>query len=131
MGRFKCIVVGGGGCEMSRVTDLILTEFDSVGGDSDMPEPMVKINDYLGKHNSAFKKCDEHAGGGKFMQVGVWLAAANYLGDVAELVEVVIHQRWTDPEYVQLFVKEEEDNKFQMVLDGIDPIPVTGRLEGK
>ena len=99
---------------MSVVTDLILTEFDSVGGFSLIP-PMDEINLHLDQFNSYFVKVDEHAGGSKYMQTGVWLAAVNHLGPLEDLVQVIREQHWEYPEAVRLLVQEENEEGFKVV----------------
>ena len=103
---------------MSRVTNLILCEHESVGGHECLPiEP---INRFLAGRHSEFCKVDKYAGGSKFMEIGVWVAAVNYLGSEEDLIRVVREQTWEFPEHVQLFIKQQEEDGFRIAIDGAD-----------
>lgn len=51
-------------------------------------------------------------GGSKMMETRIWLGAINHMlrEDIVELINTV---PWEYPEYVQVFVKEQEDNLFR------------------
>ena len=105
---------------MSVVTDIILIEFDSVGT-LNCPPPMVKINDWLNEeYRCSLQKVDQMAGGNKFTQVGVWMAAINHFASLYDFVEVVRNAGWEWPEYVRLMVNEEfDDEGFKTVFGAI------------
>lgn len=53
----------------------------------------------------------DRSNGGKALECEVWVGGFNYL-DVQGLIEVVRAAPWDNPDCVQLFVKEQEDDLF-------------------
>jgi hypothetical protein len=62
----------------------------------------------------SFRSVRESAGGQKVMEADVWLCAGNYLqvGDVTKAMRQV---RWTDPDCVQLLVKDQHEETWSFV----------------
>lgn len=95
---------------MSWVTDIILTEFDSVGVVK-TPQPLLDINTYLDeKYKNAIIQVDDLAGGNKWMQIGVWMGAFNHF-DFDEFFHFVKNRPWEYPEVVQVMANF-EDNEY-------------------
>lgn len=101
---------------MSNVTDVILLL--SLVEEQDDDGTMMALDSLNASMVAcglpAFVRVDHMAGGGKSFQSAVFLLAGNDLkGSV--LAELVRRQAWCDPTSVQLFVKYEEDERFQIV----------------
>ena len=102
---------------MSSVTDVILTEFDSVGDPESRCDAMDEINDFMTTQNSEFLKVDEYAGGPKWMQMGIWMAAVNHCCPIDQLAEAIELATWEWPDKVGLFVNGEHyETGFQKVI---------------
>ena len=98
---------------MSVVTNVILTcSLLDEDEDDDSVPALASVQEFLGKN--AFKDISSAAGGYKCLEHKVFVTAANVL-DTEGLVEAVRHAPWRDRESVQLFVKEQDDEKFSEV----------------
>ncbi len=100
---------------MSHVTDILLCTSIDDGGISQDEHPNFHLfNDWLiGRYKRPiiFKQINQFAGGGKAMQCDVFCAAINFC-DIPELVEHFRLINWEHPECAQLFIKDENDDKF-------------------
>ena len=113
---------------MSMVTNYILTcgpWEDDEGRDSDDCPAVNWINKQLRTGlgigcAGEFARVDQHAGGGKAMEHGVFLCAMNY-GRPMDIVPVIERAPWRRPEGVRLFVCEQEDEMFEPCLLKIAP----------
>lgn len=90
---------------MSFVTNVILT-FDS-GDEKLFPE----VNKFF-EETCGFKEISEHAGGTKYLEICVAVGAFNYLV-LDDLIGYIHRIKWEYPENVQLFVCEQEDERFK------------------
>ena len=52
--------------------------------------------------------------GEKFIEAGIYLGAFNYL-DLEELIKTIENTRWEYPKDVQLFVKEDNEDRFSEI----------------
>lgn len=97
---------------MSYVTNVMVTTavLDSVGEDEGDPGPPAM--EALG-----FRRVPrELPGGRKFMECEIYLAAFNHYGEhdnLDDLVNAVLSVRWEHLDRVQVFVKDEHDEKFK------------------
>lgn len=103
---------------MSVVTNVILYIDPLEDGDPDegiMPKPIKAINEWLedhGKGSFGFIPPAAHCvGGHKALEVDLFLGAFNHL-PLDKFLEAVFSQNWEYPANVQVFVKEQEDDKF-------------------
>ena len=106
---------------MSRVTNVILTTHVAPCGDD---SEIVSVNAYLQKVagcvGDSFVEVSDHSGGTKRMECRVYLAAFNHVE--TELILAAVDQApWADKDMVQVFVKEQEEDKFQLRYDGESP----------
>jgi hypothetical protein len=96
---------------MSRVTNIILitTSDEAEGG-------VERLNNALAAMAivGAFERVDEHAGGPKAIEAAVFMAAFNHL-NIESFRQAVIKNQWDFPESVQLFIKEQEDERFREI----------------
>jgi hypothetical protein len=92
---------------MSHVTDVIFA--------CDLREEKTSvdlINDWLVEHEiGMLASVDDHAGGKKAMQSWVFLGAFNYL-PIEEFASYVRSLTWCHPENVQIWIKDEHDERF-------------------
>lgn len=93
---------------MSVVTDVLLC-FHCIESD----RATETIDAWLQEKYYGVKlaRLDEHATGTKYMQARVYGTSINFL-DVQGFIDVVRATKWVWPEYVQLFMKEEDDTTF-------------------
>lgn len=101
---------------MTAITDLILTTAPDDGACSTSDHSNADmLCDYLHQHyqGTNLHKTDEHAGGHKRMQSDVFMAAVDYLDEVA-LLEYFQQIPWQYPEKVQLLLKGPHDATFQL-----------------
>lgn len=97
---------------MSHVTDIILVTSIDDGGIEDAHPNTDLLNMYLERQNKGkLLKIDNYAGGRKAMQCDVFMAAVNHL-DMREFIEEFHKISWECKELVQLFLKDEEDDRF-------------------
>jgi hypothetical protein len=99
---------------MSHVTDIILSTMLGDGENREEKHPNVdQLNKYLSENYGGWYlvKVDEKAGGGKSMQCDLFIAAINHL-NIPEFLDVFYKIEWEGPEYVQLFLKDEHDERF-------------------
>lgn len=100
---------------MSHVTDIILSTMAGDGGNRKEEQPNVdKLNKFLSENYGGWHlvKVDEKAGGGKSMQCDLFIAAINHL-NIPEFLDAFNHIKWEGPEYVQLMLKDEHDERFK------------------
>lgn len=92
---------------MSRVADIILLTF--------IDEPSVaKAQQWLADNKwPQLVEISGHAGGNKAMQCEVWAAAINYF-DIDAFAKVIASIEWESPEFVQLLVKDEHEERFTL-----------------
>ena len=93
---------------MSLVTNIILTVS---AGEDDATEILNKAWDTDGCCEWAEA---EYSAGCKNLECGVFLAGLNHL-DLAEFVKAIESVAWKYPRSVQLFVMEENDERFREV----------------
>lgn len=93
---------------MSRVTNLILT--CGPGGEE---KAIAYINAAMvdDLHQNPITDTWEAATGRKCLEAGVFITACNYL-DLPEFLSAVQSAPWEDPESVQVFYQEQEDDRF-------------------
>ena len=100
---------------MSRVTNVILTAHVGLQDGSD-PE-IDAVNTFLQKTNGCgqgkFVDVTDHAGGAKHMECRVYLSAFNY-ADTDFILRAIDQAPWRDRDMVQVFVKEQEEEVFQL-----------------
>ncbi len=101
---------------MSRVTNVIL-HVSILEEDECEDGPIVQVvalNRVLMEEcRTSFERVDQHAGGGKFFEATVFMAAFNHC-PTPDIIAFVRQQQWTYPEDVQVFVKEQEDDGFAL-----------------
>lgn len=102
---------------MSRVTNIIFAfSIIEEGGDDSGEFILFKeINKWLKKEGyGELKSIDDCAGGSKRLEAPIFAAAFNFfLFD--EFKEFVSSLNWNEPDAVQIFVKEQEDDEFSIV----------------
>lgn len=97
---------------MSNVTNVILHISILEEWDENAPIlPVVELNKCLEELHTSFNQVDQYAGGGKVFESTVFLAAFNHTS-TETIVQLVQSQSWKYPEDVQLFVMEQEDDRF-------------------
>jgi hypothetical protein len=93
---------------MSRVTNVILTAHVS--------EEIEPVNRFLQTHEAGgggkFIEVTGHAGGYKHMECSVYLSAFNH-ADTNVILEAIEQAPWRDRSFVQLFIKEQEEEGFR------------------
>jgi len=72
-----------------------------------------EINKWLDEHNHGPFDEEIDAGGEKGFEASVFAAAFNYL-DTEKFINYLKSLPWEDRESVQIFVKEQEENKFTL-----------------
>lgn len=104
---------------MSRVTNVILTAACAEDiDDNDHANAMESVNQWLAEKNyGEFARVDGNAGGTKAMEAFVFLGAFNYL-DLVAFLAVVGAAPWQQPENVRVFVKQQEDERFDVPPNG-------------
>jgi hypothetical protein len=104
---------------MSRVTNAIITAHVGPHGDSD--SEIDSVNKFLRETESGgsgeFVEVSQHAGGTKHMECRVYVSAFNH-ADTDVIVRAVDQAPWRDREMVQLFIKEQEQDFFQLRYTG-------------
>ena len=104
---------------MSVVTNVILTAHVGLTDGSD-PE-INSVNRFLRETDvgglGQFVEVSEKAGGTKYMECRVYLAAFNH-GDTGVILRAVDQAPWRDKEMVQVFVKEQEEDVFRLRYSG-------------
>jgi len=100
---------------MSQVTNVILTT-------ASYEHAIDAVNEFLrnadGGGHGEFIEVTKHAGGTKAMGCAVYLSAFNY-ADSDTILRAVDHQApWTDREWVQVFVMEEDEGVFRLRYSG-------------
>lgn len=115
---------------MSRVTNAIITAHVGSQGDSD--SEIDSVNEFLrkteGGGSGEFVEVSQHAGGAKYMECRVYVSAFNQ-ADTDVIVRAVGQAPWRDKEIVQLFIKEQEHNLFQLRYCGsVSGLPVSVEL---
>ena len=106
---------------MSHVTDIILTTMLQDGSTFDDDHPNVdQLNQYLIENRGGWTlvKVNEYAGGGKAMQCDLFIAAINHL-DIPAFLDAFYRINWEAPEYVQLMMKDEHDERFKVYVPKI------------
>jgi len=99
---------------MSHVTDIILSTMIEDGAKRDEEHPNVdQLNGYLIENYGGcfLVKVDDKAGGGKAMQCDLFIAAINHL-NIPKFLKEFYKINWEAPEYVQLMLKDEHDERF-------------------
>jgi hypothetical protein len=112
---------------MSRVTNAIITAHVGPHGDSD--SEIDSVNGFLretqGGGSGEFVEVSQHAGGTKHMECRVYVSAFNH-ADTDVVVRAVEQAPWQDKEMVQLFIKEQEEDLFQLRYTGFSQaLPVS------
>lgn len=77
----------------------------------------------LARDGFGFKSAQEWAGGSKCLEVNVCVGAFNYL-DAKGLVEHLTAIEWEDDQQVQLFLMEQEGDKFVLRYDRLGGKPI-------
>jgi hypothetical protein len=107
---------------MSRVTNAIITAHVGPHGDSD--SEIDSVNKFLreseGGGSGEFVDVSRHAGGTKHMECRVYVSAFNH-ADTNVIVRAVDQAPWQHREMVQLFIKEQEQDVFQLRYNGSSP----------
>ena len=107
---------------MSYVADVILTTFLEGEGIDEPCKGVVELNEWLDSENyGILQRVDQYTGGRKAQQADIYLGAFNYL-DIGAFVEKIKSIKWVDPEYVQLFLKDEDDDLFNIIIKGDDTL---------
>ena len=97
---------------MSNVTNVILHISILEEGQEDEPIlPIGELNKCLEDLHTSFSRVDQYAGGGKVFEAEVFMAAFNHT-PTAEIVRLVKIQSWKYPQDVQLFIMEQEEDRF-------------------
>jgi hypothetical protein len=102
---------------MSVITDIILLTFirdrEANGGRLNAE----KLSEYLSENyrSNGFVQVDGYAGGNRAMQCNVFITAVNYL-DHDEFIEVFNSIEWEYPESVQLLLKCEDCDTFEIII---------------
>lgn len=93
---------------MSRVTNIILTTTVT-----ENEEPIEEINKILVEkgYTGYLTKVDQYVNSTKRMECGVYIAAINHI-DFSNFMEIVGSVTWEDAENVQVYVQEQEDERF-------------------
>jgi len=93
---------------MSRVTNIILTTTVV-----ENEEPIEEINKILQAkgYTGYLTKVDQYVNSTKCMECGVYIAAINNI-DLSDFMEIVRSVEWGDADNVQVYVKEQEDERF-------------------
>ena len=102
--------------EMSQVTNAILTA--NVGRQPD--DELASVNEFLRANRiggGEFKDVTDHAGGYKRVECRVCVAAFNH-AETKQIVRAVEQAPWREREAVQLFVKEQEEERFTLRYQG-------------
>lgn len=82
-------------------------------GDQEIDAVNASLRNTIDGPNGEFVEVSRHAGGTKHMEVRVYLAAFNHVN--AEVILQAVHQvPWADIEMVQVFIKEQEDEVFEL-----------------
>lgn len=110
---------------MSEVTNLILTFSNS----EDEAQRIKEVNfyvsdgssinlvsaDYLRKVNSSeLDNQKSWYGGTKFLERPLYIGALNHL-DLEDFINYLKEIEWEEKEYVQIIVKQEQDEKFKII----------------
>lgn len=96
---------------MSVVTNVLLS-FDILENEAEVVD---EINGWLSSHHQGyFKDLTEACGGSKAMEIPVYGAAFNYL-DVKALLAFIRTLKFKEPQNVQLFVCQQEEEKFTLI----------------
>ena len=104
---------------MSQVNNylLIVSILDDTAGDSALPSCVAAINAYLtdpvrstSQHNK-FSRVDNHAGGNKGMEIGVFALGANYLSLHMMAQAVLYYTDWEQPEGVELIYRGQHNDE--------------------
>jgi hypothetical protein len=107
---------------MSRVTNAIITAHVRPQGNSDFE--IDAVNKFLrrteGGGSGEFVEVSQYAGGTKHMECRVYVSAFNH-ADTNIIVRAVDQAPWRDKEMVQLFIKEQEQDVFQLRYNGSSP----------
>lgn len=99
---------------MSHVTDIILVTAIEDGAEAIAGHPSAdKVSDYLKQNHNGhvLLEVSPVAGGDKAMQCDVFMSAINGL-DIPAFVKWFAAIEWEFPEYVQLLLKDENDDRF-------------------
>ena len=100
---------------MSRVTNVILhhSTLEPEEYEDGPVVPVVTLNRALAAedYKTAFERVDQHAGGYKVFETCIYLAAFNHAATY-ELLRLIRAQAWSHPDWVQVFVMEEDDDGF-------------------
>src|SRR4051794_8528204 len=103
---------------MSRVTNVILTAHVGMPYAADPEIDSVnKILRQKGDSYGQFVEVSEHAGGAKYMECRVYLAAFNH-ADTETILNAIDQAPWQDKDMVQVFVKEQEQELFRVRYSG-------------
>ena len=100
---------------MSRVMNVIL----SFGCSENWPDRTREIDEALDRteHNGFYEPVGEseyQLGGEKGLEANLFVAAFNYM-PLPKLVDAVRSAKWYAPDCVQLFIKDEDDDRFHEV----------------
>ena len=101
---------------MSHVTSIVLITATEDGAEADDEHPNVdQLNSFFQNNGHAqgiqMSQVDSYAGGGKVMGCDVFMAGINHL-NTDEFLEAFYSIQWEAPEYVQLMLKDEHDERF-------------------
>ncbi len=107
---------------MSVVTNIILVT--PITFEEDMPKLKRKINSFFnGEHGyrtPGFVAVEDKKlpkgwyGGTKMLETELWIGAFNHI-NLDDLVEHLRKIKWEYPEEVQLIVKEQEEDRFEII----------------
>ena len=96
---------------MSHVTDVIITCSVMDEDKTWSLNAMLETRDDLAESGAWLNRVDDKAAGSKAMQAAVLIGAFGYL-DIDKFVEAVRAHPWYCPEDVQIFMKDEHEDKF-------------------
>ncbi len=101
---------------MSHVTSIMLS-FSNAENDGDIefhPAPLIAVQTWLVRNRHLqLSQLNLYFGGEKAPEVNVWAGAFNYL-DIEGFIQLVKDQAWIDPMNVQVFVCDQEDERWTL-----------------
>ena len=100
---------------MSLVTNIILSFSILEGNNIDVIEQINKGFEGTSAEGQGFRVPNDHNwyGGSKVLERPTFVAAFNYL-DLDSLIRTLRGIKWKQPEFVQLFVCEQESHQYQL-----------------
>ena len=109
---------GGLGLAMSVVTNLVLCLGVSDGESAG--RKIEEVNRYFADSCKGLVSVDDPAlprgwyGGSKFLEADLYIGAFNHL-DLQAFIGHIRSIRWKQPDCVQVFVKEQDDDRFRLL----------------